>query len=105
MNAETTPVIGGIDTHTDFHQLAVIDTVGRQLATKSFRTTPDAAKTKSQVPVWREGLAWSVLSVDYQRILQALTDRARLHQGPLTCHPRRGSATPGRPRVPAAAPW
>lgn len=34
--------------------------------------------------MWREGLAWSVLSVDYQRILQALADRARLHQGPLS---------------------
>ncbi|MET7355364.1 hypothetical protein [Streptomyces mirabilis] len=44
-----------------------------------------AAKPKSQVPVWREGLAWSVLSVDYQRILQALADRHRLHQGPLIC--------------------
>ncbi|MFI6006307.1 hypothetical protein ACIA98_39040 [Streptomyces sp. NPDC051366] len=44
-----------------------------------------AAKPKSQVPVWREGLAWSVLSVDYQRILEALADRHRLHQGPLTC--------------------
>ncbi|MGW3494878.1 hypothetical protein [Streptomyces sp. NPDC001020] len=45
----------------------------------------DAAKPKSQVPVWREGLSWSVLSVDYQRILQALADRVRLGQGPLTC--------------------
>ncbi|MFE3143943.1 hypothetical protein [Streptomyces scopuliridis] len=45
----------------------------------------DAVKPKSQVPVWRDGLAWSVLSVDYQRILQALSDRLRLHQGPLTC--------------------
>jgi hypothetical protein len=45
----------------------------------------DAAKPNSQVPVWREGLAWWVLSVDYQRILTALADRARLHQGPLTC--------------------
>lgn len=45
----------------------------------------DAAKPKSQVPVWRQGLAWSVLSVDYQRILTALADRARLRQGPLTC--------------------
>jgi hypothetical protein len=45
----------------------------------------DAAKAKSQVPVWRQGLTWSVLSVDYQRILKALADRARLHQGPLTC--------------------
>lgn len=45
----------------------------------------DAAKPKSQAPVWRHGMAWSVLSVDYQRILAALADRARLHQGPLTC--------------------
>ncbi|RZB13739.1 hypothetical protein StrepF001_42505 [Streptomyces sp. F001] len=45
----------------------------------------DAAKPKSQVPMWREGLAWSVLSADYQRILNALADRVRLHQGPLTC--------------------
>ncbi|MGA6160998.1 hypothetical protein ACPEIC_47770 [Stenotrophomonas sp. NPDC087984] len=44
-----------------------------------------AAKPKSQVPVWREGLAWSVLSVDYQRILEVLADRHRLHQGPLIC--------------------
>ncbi|MFE9455194.1 hypothetical protein [Streptomyces sp. NPDC006739] len=44
-----------------------------------------AAKPKSQVPMWREGLAWSVLSIDYQRILQALADRHRLRQGPLTC--------------------
>ncbi|MFG2557015.1 hypothetical protein [Streptomyces sp. NPDC048581] len=44
-----------------------------------------AAKPKSQVPVWREGMAWSVLSVDYQRILTALADRHRLDQGPLTC--------------------
>ncbi|WP_234545360.1 hypothetical protein [Streptomyces shenzhenensis] len=48
-------------------------------------STPEAARTKSQVPVWREGLAWAVLSVDYQRILTALADRARLHQAPLTC--------------------
>ncbi|MEV8603166.1 hypothetical protein AB0465_25215 [Streptomyces griseoviridis] len=45
----------------------------------------DAAKPKSQVPAWRQGLAWSALSVDYQRILTALADRDRLHQGPLTC--------------------
>ncbi|MFJ9567101.1 hypothetical protein ACIRQQ_44595 [Streptomyces fuscichromogenes] len=43
------------------------------------------AKPKSQVPVWRKGLAWSALSVDYQRILQTLAERVRLHQGPLTC--------------------
>jgi hypothetical protein len=47
--------------------------------------TRQAARVRSQVPVWREGLAWSVLSVDYQRILQALADCDRLHQGPLTC--------------------
>jgi hypothetical protein len=46
---------------------------------------PEAAKPKSQVPVWRQGLAWSVVSVDYQRILKVLTDRHRLGQGPLTC--------------------
>jgi hypothetical protein len=45
----------------------------------------DAAKPKSQVPVWRQGLAWSALSVDYQRILTALAHRARLGQGPMTC--------------------
>ncbi|WP_333736609.1 hypothetical protein [Streptomyces sp. IBSBF 2806] len=45
----------------------------------------EAPKPKSQVPVWRQGLAWSVVSVDYQRILKVLADRARLHQGPLTC--------------------
>ncbi|WP_327311989.1 hypothetical protein [Streptomyces sp. NBC_01235] len=44
-----------------------------------------AARPKSQVPVWRQGLTWSELSVDYQRILQALADRHRLRQGPLTC--------------------
>ncbi|MGW4750249.1 hypothetical protein ACWEPR_36235 [Streptomyces sp. NPDC004290] len=44
-----------------------------------------AAKQKSQVPVWREGLAWSALSVDYQRILRTLADRSRLGQGLMTC--------------------
>lgn len=46
---------------------------------------PEAAKPKSQVPMWREGLDWSVLSVDYQRILKVAADRTRLGQGPLTC--------------------
>ncbi|MFJ1843605.1 MULTISPECIES: hypothetical protein [unclassified Streptomyces] len=45
----------------------------------------DAARPKSQVPVWREGMASSVLSVDYQRILRAVADRVCLGQGPLTC--------------------
>ncbi|MGW4047457.1 hypothetical protein [Streptomyces sp. NPDC004721] len=48
-------------------------------------STPEAEKMKSQVPVWREGLAWSALSADYQRILTALADHARLGQGPMTC--------------------
>lgn len=34
-------VIGGIDTHTDVHQAAVIDTIGRHLATEAFPTTPE----------------------------------------------------------------
>ncbi|MFD3792470.1 hypothetical protein [Streptomyces cyaneofuscatus] len=46
---------------------------------------PVAAKAKSQVPVWREGLARTALPADYQRILAALADRTRLGQGPLTC--------------------
>jgi hypothetical protein len=53
--------------------------------TEGTSAAPRAAKPKSQVPMWREGLAWSVLSVDYQRILTALADRDRLRQGPLTC--------------------
>ena len=32
-------VIGGVDTHTDIHQAAVIDSVGRHLGTQSFETT------------------------------------------------------------------
>ncbi|WP_055616956.1 hypothetical protein [Streptomyces phaeochromogenes] len=45
----------------------------------------NVAKPKSQVPVWREQMACSVLSVDYQRIVRVLADRVRLGQGPLTC--------------------
>ena len=52
---------------------------------ESRRRLPDAAKPKLRVPMWRAGLPWSVLSVDHQRILQALADQARLHQGSLTC--------------------
>ena len=33
-------VIAGIDTHADVHQAAVIDTIGRHLATEAFPTTP-----------------------------------------------------------------
>ncbi|MER7898883.1 hypothetical protein ABTX62_22915 [Streptomyces sp. NPDC096046] len=49
---------------------------------KAASPMPEAAKTKSQVPVWHDGLAWSA---DYQRILTVLADRARLGQGPVTC--------------------
>ncbi|WTW96022.1 IS110 family transposase [Streptomycetaceae bacterium NBC_01309] len=38
--ADATAVVGGIDTHTDIHQAAVVDTVGRHLATEAFETTP-----------------------------------------------------------------
>ncbi|MGW1913228.1 hypothetical protein ACWCQS_21450 [Streptomyces sp. NPDC002076] len=48
-------------------------------------TARDAAKPKTLMPVWRQGLAWSVLSTDYQRILKALADRGRLGQGALAC--------------------
>ncbi len=40
-----------------------------------------------------------MLSVDYQRILEALGDRHRLHQGPLTCQEM--AATFGMDVVPA----
>ncbi|MFE5191629.1 transposase [Streptomyces sp. NPDC056628] len=40
MAADEIAVIGGIDTHTDIHQAAVIDTVGRHLATQPFPTSP-----------------------------------------------------------------
>lgn len=39
--ADETAVVGGVDTHTDFHQAAVIDSIGRHLATHAFPTTPD----------------------------------------------------------------
>lgn len=39
--ADEISVIGGVDTHTDLHQVAVIDGIGRHLATKAFATTPD----------------------------------------------------------------
>src|SRR3954462_11397046 len=39
--ADQISVVGGVDTHTDFHQAAVIDSIGRHLATAAFPTTPD----------------------------------------------------------------
>lgn len=50
----------------------------------------EAVKSKSVVPMWRAGLAWSALSADYQRIVQVLADRDRLGQGPLTCQEMAG---------------
>ncbi|MGW3284311.1 hypothetical protein ACWDR3_06665 [Streptomyces sp. NPDC001002] len=43
-----------------------------------------AATRESQVPGWREGLAWPALAVVYQRILATLAGRQRLRQGALT---------------------
>ncbi|OKJ26488.1 IS110 family transposase [Streptomyces sp. CB01580] len=40
MAADGIAVIGGIDTHTDLRQAAVIDGIGRHLATEAFETTP-----------------------------------------------------------------
>ncbi|MFJ1954539.1 hypothetical protein ACIOGT_25300 [Streptomyces microflavus] len=59
--------------------------LGARRRVDELREEADRAKPKAQVPVWREELDASVLSMDYQRILQALADRDRLHQGPLTC--------------------
>ncbi|MFJ8511131.1 IS110 family transposase [Streptomyces avermitilis] len=42
-------VIGGIDTHTDVHQAAAIDTIGRHLATEAFPTTPEGYR---HLPAW-----------------------------------------------------
>ncbi|MFB7244366.1 hypothetical protein ACFCYX_18115 [Streptomyces populi] len=39
--ADETAVIGGVDTHADFPQAAVIDSIGRHLATQAFPATPD----------------------------------------------------------------
>ncbi|MEU6865893.1 transposase [Streptomyces sp. NPDC046876] len=41
MAAQDIEVVGGIDTHADLHQAAVIDGIGRHLATQKFETTPD----------------------------------------------------------------
>ncbi|MCX5345997.1 IS110 family transposase [Streptomyces atratus] len=40
MTAPEIAIIGGIDTHTDVHQAAVIDSVGRHLDTQQFETNP-----------------------------------------------------------------
>jgi transposase len=41
MAADQIGVIGGIDTHTDLHQAAVVDGIGRHLAIAQFETTPE----------------------------------------------------------------
>jgi transposase len=41
MAAQDIAVVGGIDTHADLHQAAVIDSIGRHLANPQFKTTPD----------------------------------------------------------------
>jgi transposase len=41
MAAQGITVVGGIDTHADLHQAAVIDSIGRHLATEQFETTPN----------------------------------------------------------------
>jgi hypothetical protein len=64
---------------------ATVEVVQERRDTDAQAVVRDAAKTKSQVPVWREGVAWSVMSADYQRILMVAADRARLGQGPVTC--------------------
>lgn len=76
-------VLGPVDQSED---LALTErAMPTQGQTGEASSAPMAAKPKSQVPVWREGLDASVLSTDYQRILQALADRHRLHQKPLAC--------------------
>ncbi|MEU1784149.1 hypothetical protein ABZ545_32430 [Streptomyces abikoensis] len=78
-------VLGPVDETEDHARIErTLPTQGQAEEASSASMAPKP-KQKPQVPVWREGLDVSVLSVDYQRILQALADRHRLHQGPLTC--------------------
>ncbi|WP_330279145.1 hypothetical protein OHO83_09175 [Streptomyces sp. NBC_00569] len=57
--ADRVAVISGVDTHTDVHQGAVIDCMGRHLATASFPTTPDG---------YRLLLAWLRAHGDLQAV-------------------------------------
>lgn len=61
------------------------DRGGRRGAERKVVAGAGCGEAELWVPMWRAGLPWSVLSVDHQRILQALADQARLHQGSLTC--------------------
>nr|WP_179419850.1 hypothetical protein [Streptomyces sp. TLI_235] len=47
--ADETAVVGGVDTHSDFHRAAVIASVGRHPATASFPTAPDGYR---RLPKW-----------------------------------------------------
>ncbi|MFJ3434763.1 hypothetical protein ACIPMU_14555 [Streptomyces cyaneofuscatus] len=70
----------------DSAEAVVIDVPDSAVTEAEVQASPPvAAKAKSQVPAWREGLARTALSADYQRILAALADRICLGQGPLTC--------------------
>jgi hypothetical protein len=76
-------LVPGNETRQPVQGAGAVSTAGEQAGRTP--SAPEVAKARSQVPVWREGLAWSALSVDYQRILQVAGDRVRLGQGPLTC--------------------
>lgn len=47
-------VVGGIDTHTGLYQAAVIDSIGRHLATEQFETTPEGYQRLLDWP-WSHG--------------------------------------------------
>lgn len=58
--------------------LAPVDKPAQSHArTEETSSAPTAARSRSQVPAWCEGLAWSVLSVDYQRTRRLARDFER----------------------------
>ncbi|MEU6511834.1 hypothetical protein [Streptomyces sp. NPDC046942] len=59
------------------------------------RTCSRRGEAESQVPVRCGGLAWSVVSVDFQRTLNTLADRSRLGPGPMTCATRPATTRSG----------
>ncbi|MFF0729954.1 IS110 family transposase [Streptomyces sp. NPDC004134] len=61
MAAQDIAVVGGIDTHADLHQAAVIDSIGRHLATRQFETTQGGYRKlldwlRSHGEVWAVGI-------------------------------------------------
>ncbi|MFQ6199563.1 hypothetical protein [Streptomyces sp. NPDC000405] len=54
--ADGIAVVGGIDTHTDRHQAAVIDSIGRHLATEQFETTRPFPRSESPRPPYHHAL-------------------------------------------------